>query len=184
MQRIRLDRRQLIKFFVCLLTVAVFILLDQLAKNYFVQLNKKENLSFNKRKVLGDFFYFTFLYNTGSAYGMLSGKPWAMTFFIIITPIATLIFILALVYSVKNKYNFLTVAIVLILSGTLGNYVDRVTMDMVVDFLCIQISGNAIFGVFNIADVYLSIGMVMTVVHLLFFDKNSVFGSKNEKRKD
>ena len=57
-------------------------------------------------------------------------------------------------------------------------------MGKVVDFLCIQIFGNRIFGIFNIADVYLSVGMVMTIIHLLFIDKNAVFGKKDAKSKD
>ncbi len=184
MQRTRTNRRQLIIFLVCLLVIAVFVLLDQLTKRYFVILNQKENLAFNRKKVFGDFFYFTFLYNTGSAYGMLSGKAWAQTFFAVITPVAVVIFVLGLLYAIRNRYKFLSISIVLIIAGTIGNYIDRITMGKVVDFLCIQIFGNRIFGIFNIADVYLSVGMVMTIIHLLFIDKNAVFGKKDAKSKD
>ena len=184
MQRTRFNRRQLITFLFSFLIVALLVLFDQLSKKHFVNLNQKENLAFNKRKVFGDFFYFTFLYNTGSAYGMLSNKAWAQTFFAVITPIAVLIFALGLIYATKKDYKVLGVAIILIISGTIGNYVDRITMGKVVDFLCIQIFGERIFGIFNIADVYLSVGMVMTIIHLLFMDKNAIFGKNNAKSKD
>ena len=184
MQRTRFNRRQLITFLFSFLIVALLVLFDQLSKKHFVNLNQKENLAFNNKKVFGDFFYFTFLYNTGSAYGMLSNKAWAQTFFAVITPIAVLIFALGLIYATKKDYKFLGVAIILIISGTIGNYVDRITMGKVVDFLCIQIFGERIFGIFNIADVYLSVGMVMTIIHLLFMDKNAIFGKNNAKSKD
>lgn len=184
MQRIRIDRRKLITFIVCISACLIFILLDQLSKAYFVKLNDEINLRVNYKKVLGDFFYFTFVYNPGSAYGMFANKPWAQTLFLILTPITLVFFILALIYAIKNKYFFLMVALTLIISGAIGNYIDRITLGKVVDFLCVEIADNRIFGVFNVADTYLSIGMVMVIIHLLFIDKNAVFGKSNGKQKN
>ena len=50
----------------------------------------------------------------------------------------------------------------------------------VTDFICIEIAGNRIFGVFNVADGELSAGVVLVVIHLLFLDKNALFKGKKE----
>lgn len=184
MQRIRFDRRKLVVILTAIGIVALFVLIDQLSKLYFVKLNERENLTLNPKRVLGNFFYFSFLYNTGSAYGMLSGKPWAQTFFKILTPVAIIGFSIVLVYALKKKYKFFAFALMLIIGGTLGNYIDRLILGKVVDFLCIEINGNRIFGVFNVADVFLSLGMVMAVIHFLFIDDNAVFRKKNGKTND
>ena len=184
MQRTRLDRRKLKKILIAVFVIAVFVAIDQLSKLYFVNLDARENLALNPKKVFGDFFYFSFLYNTGSAYGMLSSFSWAQTFFKIVTPVAMVIFSIMLAFSLKNGYKFFSLALAFIIGGTMGNYLDRIILGKVVDFLCIEISGNRIFGVFNVADVFLSVGIVMAVIHFLFLDKNAVFGKKNDKRKD
>lgn len=176
MQGIGADRRKIIVLFVVISVVllAILVAADQLSKIYFANLLKDGNDSV----VIKDFFYFTYTLNTGSAYGLFSDKSWARTFFLIITPIALFFFIIIYIYSFKGGYKLMMVALILVIGGAIGNYIDRAAFGAVTDFICLEIGGNRIFGIFNLADVFLSAGVVCAIVHLLFVDKNALFRGK------
>ena len=128
-----------------MLLLAVLIAADQLTKLYFTQLLKDGEDSV----VIDKFFYFTYTLNTGSAYGLFSDKPWARTFFLIITPVAIAFFTFFYIYAFKKGHKLLMVALMLIIGGALGNYIDRAAFGAVTDFICLEIGGNRIFGIFN-----------------------------------
>ncbi len=105
---------------------------------------------------------FTYVENSGSAWGMLSGHTWiliAATFVIMLVLIALL-----LKYGVKNKLLFW--ATVLVLAGGIGNMIDRVFRGgKVIDFL--QFAFWKDFPVFNIADCAVVIGAGMMVLYFV-----------------
>ncbi len=106
---------------------------------------------------------FTYVQNKGAAFGMLAGQRWI---FMVIT---TLI-MAAVVYGwVKGMFDHLTgkIAAVLILSGGIGNMIDRVRLGYVVDF--IDISPLFSFAVFNVADCCVTVGAVLLMFFILFF---------------
>lgn len=179
MQRAWLNgkRRAIIFAVASVIFAAVLVAADQLTKLYFTGVLKNGE----KIEVVPNFFYFTYVLNDGAAYGILQGKR---TLFLITTPIAVAFFIVFYVYAYKKHYKMLLVALVLIICGAIGNFIDRAFMSSVdyavTDFICIEIAGNRIFGVFNVADVELSAGVVLVVIHLLFLDKNALF--KGEKK--
>ena len=158
--------------------MAVLIGADQLTKLYFTRALESGKKQID---VIPNFFYFTYVLNDGAAYGILQGKR---TLFLVTTPIAVAVFIGVYVYAYKKGYKTLLVALALIICGAAGNFIDRAFMASVgyavTDFICIEIAGNRIFGVFNVADVELSAGVVLVVVHLLFLDKNAIF--KNSEK--
>lgn len=182
MQGTRADRRKRIILFAVLsvLLLAVLIAADQLTKLYFTQLLADGEDSV----VIDKFFYFTYTLNTGSAYGLFSDKPWARTFFLIITPVAIAFFTFFYIYAFKKGHKLLMVALMLIIGGALGNYIDRAAFGAVTDFICLEIGGNRIFGIFNLADVFLSAGVICAVVHLLFTDENALFKRKKQDDKE
>ena len=184
MQRTRLDRRKYITVFIVFLSVAALVVIDYLTKRLFLRLHEEKNLVANPIIVIENFFYFSFIYNTGSAYGFLSGAAWAQTFFKIMTPIAVIVFGVLLWLAVKNNYIVCTSGLGFVVAGTIGNYIDRVSMGKVIDFICLEINGKRIFGIFNFADVMLSVGVVLIIVHFLFLDKNALFGKKDGREKD
>lgn len=184
MQGTRIDRRKLITTVILVASVLLLVLVDQLTKKAFYNLNADKDIVRNHVVVIENFFYFTFVFNEGSAYGLLSGAEWAQTFFKIITPVAVLFFIFLAYHAIKNGYITFTVGIGLVISGTIGNFIDRVAMGKVIDFICLEIGGRRIFGVFNLADVFLSAGVVLLIVHFVFLDKNALFGKKENGKKD
>ncbi|PWZ93924.1 signal peptidase II, partial [Staphylococcus pseudintermedius] len=97
--------------------------------------------------VVPKFLYITSHRNNGAAWGILSGK---MTFFYIITIIVLIALIVFYIKEAKNNM-LMQIAISLLFSGALGNFIDRVSSGEVVDFIDTVIFGYD-FPIFNIAD--------------------------------
>lgn len=104
----------------------------------------------------------TYVKNSGAAWGMLSDRTWLL---ISITAVVMLICIaLILKYGTKNKLLFW--AMILVLSGGIGNMIDRVLKGgSVVDFL--HFSFWPQFPVFNIADCAIVLGAGLLVLYFL-----------------
>ncbi|HDV6285156.1 TPA: signal peptidase II [Staphylococcus pseudintermedius] len=112
--------------------------------------------------VVPKFLYITSHRNNGAAWGILSGK---MTFFYIITIIILIALIVFYIKEAKNNM-LMQIAISLLFSGALGNFIDRVSSGEVVDFIDTVIFGYD-FPIFNIADASLTIGVVLLIIVLL-----------------
>ena len=117
----------------------------------------------------------TYVRNTGAAWGMLSDRTWLL---IGITSVVMLICLaLVLKYGTKNKLLFW--AMMLVLSGGLGNMIDRIFRGgSVVDFL--QFDFWRSFPVFNVADCAICIGASLLV---LYFVIDLFREAKNRSRK-
>ena len=113
--------------------------------------------------------------NDGGAWGMLGGSTWlllSLTVVIMLVCIALL-----LKYGAKNKFMFW--AILLIISGGLGNMIDRIFRGgYVVDFLHFTFWDS--FPVFNVADCAIVIGGIMLVLYLI----SGIFKEYRNKKKD
>lgn len=182
MQRTRtFDRKRLIIFIIIpAVLVLALIGLDQITK-YFAA---RDNVN---STVIENFLYLSYSTNSGAGFSFLADKEWGQTLFKIITPFALVAFFTFYVFAVKKSYKWLAYSIVLVISGTIGNFIDRLLNSEVVDFLSFHF-GNYIFPTFNVADVCLTVGVIMLIVHFLFFDVNAVFKKKpkdeNEKTAD
>lgn len=180
MQRTGINRNRLIIFIVAIIGIAVFVLLDRLTKNVFADLYEKNG----NTVIIKDFFFFSLAKNSGSAYGFLSDVSWGQTFFKILTPVALVAFFVVLYFSVKLNYKTLLVGISLVISGTIGNFIDRIFFGEVTDFIVIRVGGVDIFGIFNLADVLMTVGIILVFVHLLFLGKDALFKGKNGNEKN
>ena len=111
-------------------------------------------------------FRLTYLENRGAAFGVLQGQQW---FFYIIT--AVILVAVLLVYRrmpAGRKFLPLRVCAVLIVSGALGNLIDRVGQGYVVDFFYFELID---FPVFNVADIFVTVTAVLLAVLLLLYYK-------------
>ena len=111
-------------------------------------------------------FRLTYLVNRGAAFGVLQGQQW---FFYIIT--AVILVAVLLVYRrmpAGRKFLPLRVCAVLIVSGALGNLIDRVGQGYVVDFFYFELID---FPVFNVADIFVTVSAVLLAVLLLLYYK-------------
>ncbi|MBQ9975977.1 MAG: signal peptidase II [Clostridia bacterium] len=153
--------------------VLLVVLCDVLSKYLVVQLLLPLERSVT---VIPGILDFTYVENRGAAFGMLSNSRW-------IFMTVSVVFIFVLIYVLKQKYSsntLYTVSLCLFLGGGIGNMIDRVFLGYVVDFVEFTFVD---FAVFNVADSAISIGAVLFVVYLIFFD-TVFFPRKQGKDKD
>lgn len=106
--------------------------------------------------------------NRGAAWGMLEGQIWLFS-------IVTVIVIAGILYyfhkEAKGKPLF-QFSLMILLGGAIGNFIDRLYLGEVVDFIDVLIPIiNYDFPIFNIADAALTIGVVMVMIVLFLEDK-------------
>lgn len=135
----------------------IVLAIDQLTK-YLVAARMELGESI---PVLGEFFKITSHRNSGAAWGMFEGR---MTFFYIIT-VAVLIFLIYF-YKTEAKNNLLMqIGIILLMAGALGNFIDRLLFQEVVDFADVLIFTYD-FPIFNVADSALTIGVIILLIEV------------------
>lgn len=143
--------------------VAILTSIDQTTK-YLVTKYLKAG---SKIIVINDILEIFYFENNGAAFGILKGKQ---SFFYIVT-IVVFIFILYYIYKLPmtKKMFPLFLNISLLTSGALGNFIDRVRLQYVVDFIYFK---PIDFPVFNIADSYITISCVIFIYLIVFYYKN------------
>ena len=129
--------------------IILTLILDQATKTLI-----SSNMElFQKIPLIEGFFSITYVQNTGAAWSILEGN---MLFFYMIT-IAAIVLML-MFYRSKECDAISAWGIALMLGGTLGNFLDRLRLQYVIDFFDFTIFGYD-FPVFNIADICLCIGV-------------------------
>ncbi len=153
------------KIYTILTVTAIVVLIDQLVKIWVVS-NFPGNIPV---KIIDNFFRITLIFNPNTAFGISLGEGFPYT--IIASGISLVVLILALME--KRIWNI--VAYSMILGGAIGNILDRVLRGEVVDFIDIGISDNLRWYVFNGADVFITIGILMLLA-------DSLMGHMKEKK--
>ena len=149
------------------LIIDLFIILaifgfDQLSKSYIAQrFELGESIT-----IINNFFNITYVRNDGAGFSILKGQ---MTLFYVISVIALVIMAY---YLYKEKTLLGRIALLFLIGGTLGNFYDRLLYKSVVDFLDFIIFGYD-YPVFNIADTFLTIGVVLLIISVLMENKNA-----------
>ncbi len=121
---------------------------------------------------------FQYTTNTGSAFSFLGDKTWAMPMFIVLTFVVLIAIFayIAVMISKKVKLSkWLLIALSLVVSGAIGNLIDRIMLGYVRDFIFVFYNTNIFTAIFNVADIALVVGVIMICVYLLFLDKEAVF---------
>ena len=122
-------------------------------------------VEFERNKVINNFFYFTLCYNTGGAWSIFSGN---VTFLILVSIVA----LGAIIYTlIKSKTNFYRYSSALFIGGLIGNLYDRIVYGKVIDFFDFIIFGYD-FPVFNVADCFICVGVVLMLIALIREEKN------------
>ena len=115
--------------------------------------------------VIPGFFRFTYLENTGAAFGFLSGHTWILT---IVAAIAVALILFELFRLRKGIHKLYNIALSLLLAGALGNLFDRVVSGFVVDFIEFNFIN---FAVFNVADICVTFGVILLIVYLFVAER-------------
>ena len=107
--------------------------------------------------IIKNIFHFTYILNRGAAFGIFKNQ----VYFFVITAIVAIGFILA--HLRYRRVGRSRIALSLILSGALGNLIDRIRLGAVIDFLDFRI-----WPVFNIADSAITIGAILLAYTIMF----------------
>ena len=138
--------------------IAILIGLDQLSK-YFA-LNYLKDMG--SIPIIQSIFHLTYVENRGAAFGMFQNNQ---IIFIIVASIAS---IFGLYYLHKKNMHIVgKVGILLIISGAIGNLIDRVRLGFVVDYFDFRIIWEYVF---NVADAFVVVGTVLLCIYILFFE--------------
>lgn len=140
------------------------------------------NLKFKNPIILiNNVFEFRYLENSGAAFGILKNKIIIFTIITIIVIVTILLIkhkINSLIYSdkiekkLKNKFLLLDIILLILVSGALGNFIDRVRLDYVIDFIYFRLID---FPIFNLADCYVSISAFMLIFMFIFIIKDNEY---------
>lgn len=157
-----MTRKKKLLFVFDFLLVIILIVLDQYTK-YLAIINLKEQEAF---QILSGVLELNYLENRGAAFGMLQNQK---LFFVFIAAII-LILILYFLYKLpdKKKYTILHMLLTMIAAGAVGNMIDRIRYDYVVDFIYLVIIN---FPIFNVADIYVTVSTFVLVIVILFIYK-------------
>ena len=152
-------------FYISFSIVALIYFLDRLSKIYVIQLDKN-NLG-------SDIFNSTYLnieliWNKGIAFGLLSFNESYL--YNIISLIIAIIIIVLIIMSLKNQ-GFKRYSLLMIVGGALGNLYDRIFFNAVPDFIDFHI-GNFHWFIFNVSDIFITLGVISMIVLELFDNKN------------
>ncbi len=122
--------------------------------------------------VVDGFFHLRYVENCGGAFGFLStqNEKYRRPFFYATSLLAT-IFLLYLFVRIGPREKILMVAFSLILGGAIGNVIDRVSMGYVVDFIEWHLREKYRWPTFNIADVGITVGLVLILIDSFFLAK-------------
>ena len=146
------------------LLLMVLIFLDQLTKHFAV-VYLKDQLPVT---IIDGVFELNYLENRGAAFGMLQNQKF---FFIFIAVVILAVIVYVLIKTPnQHKYVKLHIALVCIAGGAIGNMVDRLKLDYVVDFLYFSLIN---FPIFNVADIYVTVAAFLLVILILIYYKEN-----------
>ena len=114
--------------------------------------------------VMDNFFHLRYVENTGMAWGM--GKGLSMGIFVGLTTLAMAVLIY-FIFRVPARFKLTHASLAIILGGAIGNLVDRVRLGYVVDFIDWHWYHHH-WPTFNIADAFISVGVVLLISQMLF----------------
>lgn len=144
--------------------IIVLVLVDQYTKNLAV-IHLKDQPAFN---IISGVLELNYLENKGAAFGMLQNQK-AFFIFVAFVILGVIGYVLYKMPDEK-KYRVLHVLLSLIAAGAIGNMIDRMRLDYVVDFIYFVLIN---FPIFNVADIYVSVSTAALVILLLFVYKES-----------
>jgi len=170
-------KQNILKFGILIVVAAFFIWLDQWTKALAVaHLMNQEDII-----LIPGVLQLRYLENRGIAFGMFQGWQWIFSIFTVFV----LLLIFWVVYKIDLKRHTLPVYIicVLVVGGAIGNFIDRVTLGYVVDFIYFSLID---FPIFNVADILVTCSSIFAILALIFIYKeeeiNQVFKGLSQKK--
>jgi signal peptidase II len=152
------------KYKMLLIFEGVLVFLDQATKLYVAS----HMTLYQSIEVIKNFFQITYIRNPGAAFGILSGfkSPWLTLFFIFIS-LAAAVIILICYHKTPEHDRLSLISFALIISGAIGNFIDRVFYGEVIDFLYFHWYEHY-WPAFNVADSCITVGVSLLIWNTFF----------------
>ena len=142
---------------------STIFILDRLSKYFILELSSTDE---NLNIPITSFLNFNLVWNSGIAFGLFSFNE--QFYYNIITLIIIIITLIILFFAIKSG-GVEKIGFSMIFGGSLGNIFDRLYYTAVVDFIDLHIN-NIHWFIFNFADIFISLGVIMLIL-LEFFKK-------------
>lgn len=149
-------------YLLAILSFVILVVIDQLSKYYITSSMKLHDAI----PLIEGVLEIHYIHNPGAAWGLFENQH------LLFGICAILACIFGAIFYVKctkaNTLKVLRICIVMILAGAIGNFIDRMRFQYVIDFIYFKLID---FPVFNIADCYVTIGFFITIILILFVYK-------------
>lgn len=161
-------------YILAVLAMVIAVVADQVTK-YLAVIYLKDKPPF---VIWNQVFELTYLENRGAAFGLLQNR----TIFFVIT--ACVVFAIVIFLYIKipktSKYLPLRLCGIFVFAGAAGNLIDRIRLGYVVDFFYFKLID---FPIFNVADIYVTVGFAVLVVLILFVYKEEELACFTKKKR-
>lgn len=158
------------KYWVLLLVCFLILFVDQWTKHAIQQ----RLVLYQKVEVIHGFFNLVHVRNTGGAFGIFGGEKGGLgSLLFVVVSLVAIGSILFLFIRLKEDEKTLSLSLSLVLSGAIGNLIDRFRYGEVVDFLDFYLFSFH-WPAFNIADSAICLGIGLMALQLLFRDKKKL----------
>ena len=147
------------------LLIIFLVVLDQISKILI-----SSYLSLGESLNLLPFLNFTLIHNSGIAFSFFDDGGNISLGLLVVAVSGILAYLLFLMYKITSKNRLELMSFILIISGGLGNLVDRVFLGYVVDFVHVFYQDYS-FYVFNMADSYITVGIILYLSYFFFIER-------------
>lgn len=149
-----------------LIYIILLVIADQYTK-YLVVVNLKGS---SPIELIPGVLEFKYLENDGAVFGLFPGNSTILIISSLVIMILVAYFYLIL--PDDKRYNVLKILLVLIMSGAIGNFIDRARLGYVIDFIYFSLIN---FPIFNLADSYITVSTALLILLGLFYYKDEDF---------
>lgn len=154
------------KFFINFILVLTIFCLDRITKNFVISQSK---INLSNDLFLSNYLNISLMWNEGIAFGLFAFDE--SFFYNFITLLIIIVIIIVFFLILKNE-GYKKYSLILILGGALGNLYDRILFSAVPDFIDFHI-GDFHWFVFNVADIFICIGVIIMILSEFMITKTS-----------
>ena len=161
-----------------IIAVIIGVIIDQATKHFASSFIKD-----NTFVIIKDVLELRYLENRGAAFGMLQNQQWV---FLIITVITICIITYIYIKLPRDKhFKPIRLCLISLMAGAIGNMIDRIRLQYVIDFIYFKIIN---FPIFNVADIFATVATFVLIILFIFYyseeDFDLIFNLCFPKRKN
>ena len=153
-------------FFINFILVLTIFGLDRITKNFVISQSK---INLSNDLFLSNYLNISLMWNEGIAFGLFAFDE---SFFYNFITILIIIVIIIVFFMILKNEGYKKYSLILIFGGALGNLYDRILFSAVPDFIDFHI-GNFHWFIFNVADIFISIGVIIMILSEFMVTKTS-----------